>query len=72
MAVAVRNDVRAADHAADDSTDDGAGRSGNDGAGAGTDGDAFQRSGLRRERRGRQHQHEHSSLDDRAHGNLLG
>ncbi len=70
--MAVPNDVWAANHAADDSTDDCAGRSGNDSAGARTDGDAFQRSGLGRERRGRQHQHEQSSLDDRVHGNLLG
>jgi hypothetical protein len=42
MAMMVPNDVRAA----------------NDGASAGTDGDALQRSGMGRERRGRQHQRE--------------
>ena len=42
MAMAVPYDVRATNHAADDR----AGRPGNDGAGACTDGDAFQRSGL--------------------------
>ena len=72
MAMAVPYDVRATNHAADDAADDRAGRPGNDGAGAGTNGDAFQRSGLGRDRHGRQHQHEHSSLDHRAHGNLLG
>jgi hypothetical protein len=56
MAMAMANDVRAANHAADDAADDRAGRSGNDGAGTGTDGDAFKRSGLSHDRRGHQHQ----------------
>ena len=66
------HDVRAADYTADDATDDRAGRSGNDGAGARTDSDAFQCSGLGRDGRRRQHQNKHSSLEDRSHGNLFG
>jgi hypothetical protein len=49
------NDVRTADHGADHSADDRAGRSSDHGAGARADGDAFQCSSLRHEGRGRQH-----------------
>jgi hypothetical protein len=59
-------DVRAANYAADNR----AGRSGNDGAG--TDGDAFQCSGLGRDRHRRQHQSKYSTLEDREHGDLIG
>ena len=72
VAMAVPYEIRAANYAADNAAGDRADGSGNDGAGAGTDGDAFQRSGLSGERHSRQHQREHSSLDRRAHSNLLG
>jgi hypothetical protein len=69
---AVMHDIRAADHAADYATNDCAGRSSNDGTSASTNGDAFQRSGMGRDGRSRQHQCEYSSLEDGAHDNLLG
>ena len=72
MTMAVMHDVRAADHAADDTTDDRARRSGNDGAGARTDGDAFERPGLGCDGHRGKRQHEQSSLEHRAHDNLLG
>jgi hypothetical protein len=68
----VVHDVRTADYAANDSAGNRADRAGNDGTGTGTDGDAFQRSGLGRDRHCRQHRNQHSSLEDRAHEKLLG
>jgi hypothetical protein len=72
VAMTVPHNIRPANHAADDTTGNRADRSGNNGAGAGTDGDAFQRSSLGRDGHRRQGQHEYSSLEDRAHDNLLG
>jgi hypothetical protein len=66
------HDVRPADHTVDDTAGHRANRSGYDGIGARSDGDAFQRSNLGRDGRSRQHQHEYSSLEHRAHDNLLG
>jgi hypothetical protein len=52
------NDIRPADHAADDAADYRAGGARNYRTGAGADGNAFQRSGLCRKRRGSQCQHD--------------
>jgi hypothetical protein len=54
VVMTVSHNVRAAHHTANHSANDRAGRSGNDGSGAGSDGDAFQRPGLGRNRQERQ------------------
>jgi hypothetical protein len=46
-----RDDVRAANGRADDAANNSTGRSGNYSAGAGADGNAFKRTGLRGERK---------------------
>jgi hypothetical protein len=68
----VVHDVRTADHAADDTAGNCANGSRNHGTGAGTDGNAFERSGLSRDWHCRQHRNQHSSLEGRAHEKLLG
>jgi hypothetical protein len=63
----VPHQIRAANYGADHSADGRADRSSNDGTRAGADSGAFQSSGLGRDGHGRQRQHEHSSLEHRAH-----
>jgi hypothetical protein len=72
VTMAMPYEIWAANNTTNHAANDGARRSGNDGAGSGTDGNAFQRPSLSYDRRGRQHQHEYSSLEHRAHRNLLG
>jgi hypothetical protein len=64
------DDIGTADHGADHTADDRAGRSGNDGAGARADSDTFNRPSLGRYGRG-QHQHNNSSLKRCSHDKLL-
>jgi hypothetical protein len=67
------HDIRTANHAADDAAaGDCANSSGDDGAGARTDGNAFQRSSLDHDGHCRQHRNQHSSLENRAHEKFLG
>jgi hypothetical protein len=66
------DDIGAANGRAYDAADNRARRTGNYGTGTGANGHAFKRTGLGRERKSRQRQHEQSGLDERAHNNLLG
>jgi hypothetical protein len=59
--------VRTTNHSTDHSSDDRAGRPGNEHTRTRADGGAFKRSGLGRDGHGRERQHEHSSLEHGAH-----
>jgi hypothetical protein len=66
----VAHDVWTTDHSTRYAANDRAGRSCDHSAGACTDGDALQRSGLRHEGRGRQHQYDHSGFERSAHDQI--
>jgi hypothetical protein len=68
VAMAAPDQVRTANHAADHTADDRAGRSGNDRTGAGADRNAFQRSGLGHHGHHGERQYDKSSLEHYAHG----
>jgi hypothetical protein len=70
MAAVPVHEVWAAGHGADHAADHRAGRSGNDGAGARTDCDAFQRSGLRRQRQDCQRCGQQAGLERNAQGKI--
>jgi hypothetical protein len=65
------NDIRAANHGADHSPNNRAWRSGDHGAGARSDGNAFQRSSLGHHRNGRQRQHDDRNLELGTHEIIL-
>jgi hypothetical protein len=65
--VTTGDDVRTTDHGTGHTTNDRAWRSGDCGAGAGTDRYAFYRSGLRCKRRCRKRQHNQSCFENSAH-----
>jgi hypothetical protein len=68
----VVHDVGTANYSTDNAAGDRADGSCYDSSRAGTDGDAFERSGLGREGHCRQHRNQQSGLEDRAHEKLLG